>query len=107
MQQQADMEEVVVRLHDARHHQYDARLAAIEERLDRGAQRFDALQESVDRNTAVTHEIRDLLELGRAGLRLLGYLGTAVVWLGKVAAAVVLIGGSVYALLTGARPPGK
>lgn len=85
---------------------HQQRLAAIDERLDRGAARFDELQRAVAElqramreNTEITTEVRDLLQLGRAGLRLLGIVGQVIRWIAMVAGGAVAIWGACYAVL--------
>lgn len=69
-------------------------------------QRLADLERTVAQSTKVLCEVRDLLELGRAGLRLLGYAERIVVWLAKVGAALALVGAAIYAIRYG-RPPEK
>lgn len=83
-----------------------ARLRQIDERLDRGSQRMDLMQDELRGNTEVTTEVREILTAVRAGLRVLGGLGTAASWAGKLAAAGVALWGAFYALTHGGRPPG-
>jgi hypothetical protein len=70
-------------------------------------QRLAELERTVAESTAVMCEVRDLLELGRSGLRLLGYAERAVVWLAKVGAALAVVGAAIYALRYGRPPEGK
>jgi hypothetical protein len=73
--------------------------AVIEHRLRRGSERMAALERGLSANTELTAEIRDLLELGRNGLRVLGYLGAVARWV----AAVVAAGATLYGLFPGAH----
>lgn len=69
-----------------------AELAAIRERLNAGDARFDALEAAQVRhtqeliaNTAITSEIRDLMQAGRIARKVLGWLAgvatsVAVLW---------------------------
>lgn len=83
-------------------HSHD-QISEIHARLDKGSERMRAIEQEqtemhdeLRRNTAaterygaVTEEMRDLFELGKAGLRVLGWLGAAVKWAAPVVAAVV------------------
>lgn len=78
----------------------EERLAAIERRLQRGSERMSDIEADVAENTAITREVRDLLQLGRNGLRILGALGTGAKWLASLIAAC----GAAWGVLTAARP---
>lgn len=80
---------------------------AINHRLDAGAHRMNAMQTELTANTAVTSEVRDILDAAHSGLRVLGGLGKFAAWLGKLAAGAVAIWGAIYALTHGGHPPGK
>lgn len=69
-------------------------LDAINVRLDKGDVRMDRMESSITENTSLTKEIKDLMEIGRAGFKVLGWIGIAAKWIGAIAAA----GASVYAL---------
>lgn len=88
------------------------RLGAVNERLDRGDRRFDQLDAEVAENTRLTRAsaedlaaIRDVLTAVRGGLRVLGWLGLAVKWLGGLATAGVAIYTAWYALTHGGDLP--
>lgn len=83
------------------------RLRQIDERLDRGSERMDLMQAELKSNTDVTTEVREILSAVRTGLRVLGGLGTAAQWAGRLAAAAVALWGAFYALTHGGRPPGS
>lgn len=85
----------------------DARFKAIEDRLDAGARRMNAMQTELTANTAVTAEVRDILDTVRSGLRVLGGLGTLAVWIGKLAAAGAAVSALWYAITHGGQSPGK
>lgn len=80
----------------------EQRLDAIEHRLRRGAERIAALEGGLKTNTQITTEIRELLELGRNGLRLLGHLGVVMRWAGGIAAALGAMVGLWQAMRSGA-----
>lgn len=82
-----------------------AELSRIEGRLNRGAERMDQMQGELSRNTEVTTEVRDLLQMARAGLRVLGAVGTAARWLGGLAGAAAAIWALWQAMRHGAPPP--
>jgi len=92
---------------DAAIEQLQTDMQLVKERLDSGARRMNAMQTELTANTAVTAEVRDILDAGRTGLRVRGGLGTAAAWLGKLAAAAVAIWGAFYAITHGGQPPGK
>ncbi|WP_298235923.1 hypothetical protein [uncultured Azohydromonas sp.] len=79
----------------------EQRLDAIEQRLRRGADRIAALENGLATNTQLTTEIRELLEFGRNGLRLLGHLGVVMRWAGGIAAAVSAMVGLWHAVRSG------
>ncbi len=81
-------------------------------RLDNGEKRMGAIEEKLDsnsdkldENTEMTKDVRELLEVGRAGFKVLGWLGKAATWFTGVAGA----GGILYTVwhyfVTG-KPPG-
>ena len=78
---------------------------AMKERLDSGARRMNAMQTELTANTAVTTEVRDILDTVRSGLRVLGGLGTLASWAGKLAAAAIAIWGAIYTFTHGGHPP--
>lgn len=82
-----------------------AELLRIDGRLNRGAQRMDDMQAELSRNTLVTTEVRDLLQVARAGLRVLGAIGQAARWVGGLAGAAVAIWGLWQAIRHGTPPP--
>lgn len=71
------------------------RIQRIEQQLAEGARRMAALEAGQRRmraelaaNTSVTTEIRDLLTVGKSGLRIGGWVGSFVKWAGGIAAGV-------------------
>lgn len=82
-------------------------MSAMKERLDSGARRMNAMQTELSANTAVTTEVRDILDTVRSGLKVLGGLGTFASWVGKLAAAGAAIYAFFYAITHGGTPPGK
>jgi hypothetical protein len=79
----------------------EERLSAIEERLQRGSERMGVIERDLGANTAVTREIRDILELGRSGLRILGHLGTLARWVSYIAGAIGAVFGAAHAVRNG------
>lgn len=69
-------------------------------------QRLDQLQADLQRNTAATEEVRDLLEAAKGAFRALNGIGIVVRWVGGIAGAGVAIWGAIYAITHGGRPPG-
>ena len=84
-----------------------ARLADIDQRLARGDTRMASIEADLAGNTAITREIRDLMDAARAGLRMLGGIGQVAKWAGMVATAAVAIYTAVYMLTHGGQPPTK
>lgn len=84
-----------------------ARLADINQRLARGDTRMASIEADLASNTAITREIRDLMDAARLGLRMLGGMGQVAKWLGMVAAAAVSIYTAAYMLTHGGQPPTK
>lgn len=74
-------------------------MANVQRQLSSGDLRMTAIESELRNNTAITAEIRMLLETVRAGMRVLGAIGTAVTWLAKIAAGV----GALYAAWQAAR----
>lgn len=52
-----------------------------------------ALRKELADNTELTNDIKELLSTARAGIRVLGWLGGAVKWLGALASAALAIWG--------------
>jgi hypothetical protein len=81
-------------------------------RLDDHEERLQAGEAALRENTELTRdmagtvsEMRDLLELGRNGMKVLNFIGRAAVWAGKVAAACTALAAAWYAFTHGGRPP--
>ena len=92
----------------------DASLVPIHRRLDLGAAKMDAQGSSIDLmrrelalNTATTEQVRDLLDVGRSGLRVLGWLGAVARWLGYVASGIAAVWAAIYAITHGGHLPPK
>lgn len=84
-----------------------ARLADIDQRLQRGDTRMASIEADLASNTAITREIRDLMDAARLGLRMLGGLGQVAKWCGVLATAAVALYTAGYMLLHGGQPPSK
>ena len=92
----------------------DKSLKPIHERLDLGAKKMDAqgegigaLRQELAANTATTNEVRELLAVGKSGLKVLGWLGSAGKWLGTLATAGVALYAFFYAITHGGQLPPK
>lgn len=88
------------------------RLDDHEQRLQDGDERMARIEAQLLENTELTRsmagtviEMRELLELGRNGMKVLNFIGRAAVWAGKVAAACTAIAAAWYAFTHGGRPP--
>lgn len=84
-----------------------ARFDAIDERLDAGSKRMTRIETQLQENTDLTRDVREFLEAGRAGLRVLGVLGSVASWLGKLATAGLALWALFQAIKHGGPPPGK
>jgi len=83
------------------------RIAAIEQQLRDGKERMDLMQAELSANTTVTREIREMLDMGRAGLRVLGALGAVARWAGAIAVAIGSVWALIQAIKTGTPPTPK
>lgn len=81
------------------------RLAAIEARLAQGGDRMDTIEKQLEANTAVTIEVRDILDAIKGGFKFLGWLAIAAKWLGMLAGAAASIYALWYSITHGGRPP--
>ena len=88
------------------HSQNLRRFEEIEAQLAKGAERMTAIERELRDNTTVTREVRELMELGRNGFKVLGWLGIAAKWVGSLAAAAAAVWALVYAAMHGGKPPG-
>lgn len=77
----------------------------IEERLDEGSKRMNSFETSMKMNNEMTGEIHAMFVAGKGGLKVLGWLGSIVRWLGMIAMAALAIYTAAYALLHGGAPP--
>lgn len=81
-----------------------ADLANVQRQLASGDLRMNAIEVELRTNTDLTADVKVLLEAARAGLRVLGWLGSAAAWAAKIATAI----GAVYAawqLIKHGNPP--
>lgn len=79
-------------------------LANVQRQLASGDLRMNAIESELRNNTALTADVKALLEAARVGLKVIGWLGSAAVWAGKIAAGV----GAMYAawqLIRHGSPP--
>jgi peptidoglycan hydrolase CwlO-like protein len=91
----------------------EADVRSIAERLDAGSKRMKAIEaqlaeqsQKIAENTSLTRDIRDLMEMARAGFRVLGVMGTAARWIGVIAAAGVSVWTLIQTIKSG-HPPSK
>lgn len=68
-----------------------ADLARVQKQLADGGQRMSAIESELRMNTAVTSDVRALLEATRVGLKVLGALGTVATWAAKIIGAAAAI----------------
>lgn len=79
-------------------------LANVQRQLATGDLRMNAIEAELRNNTALTADVKALLDAARVGLKVIGWLGTAATWFAKVATAI----GAVYAawqLIKHGNPP--
>lgn len=91
-----------------------ARLDGIDDRLDRGSRKMQEQADAIDlmrgelaANTVITTEVRELLALGRNGLKVLGWLGSFIKLAGALATAGLALYAAFYALTHDGRMPPK
>ena len=88
--------------------QTQARLDKIDDRLDAGSRRMQAIERQLQENTDLTRDVLQVMEIARSGLRVLGALGTAAGWLSRFTAAGLAIWAFVQAVKSGGpHTPGK
>lgn len=94
--------------------QISERLLAIDARLDRGAEKMDeqadrlkSVEAELRSNSETTREVRELLDAGKSGLRVLGWLGAAGKWIGTLATAGIAVYGALYAITHNGQLPPK
>ena len=66
---------------------------------------LQALKSKLDDTQAINQEVKEILTTAKAGLRVLGILGTGVRWCGYVSAAGAAIYTFWYMLTHGGQPP--
>lgn len=81
------------------------RLQEIEDRLDKGAKNMRDMRTELADNTAVTTEVKQLLEAGKNGLKVLGWIGVGAKWVGGLAAAITALWTLLYAATHGGHLP--
>lgn len=88
------------------------RLAAIEERLERGSERMELMENELRVNTAdgrtnnaMTAELLDLFQTAKGGFKVLGGLGFLFKWVGIFAGSAVSIYTALYAITHGGTTP--
>ena len=79
---------------------------AAADRLAKGDARMGRLEIGLAENTAVTHEVRDLLTAFKGGFRVLGWLGTGLKWVSGIAIACTTIYTALYMATHGGTLPG-
>lgn len=65
-------------------------------------QRLGAMEAALNAATETTAEVRDILQVAKAGLKVLGGIGTAVRWLGYLSTAALAMWAAFTAVKTGA-----
>ena len=80
-------------------------LANVQRQLANGDLRMTAIEVELRTNTELTADVKALLEAVRAGLKVLGWLGSAAGWAAKVVTAVGAVYGAWQLIKHGAPPP--
>lgn len=83
----------------------ERRFKAGDEKMGQLASGLGTVSRDLKANTQITQEIRDIFAAVRSGFKVLGWLGTAAHWIGKIALAVGAIAGAWWAIFHGGRPP--
>lgn len=65
--------------------------------------RFGALESELATNSTTTAEVRDILQVAKAGLKVIGGVGTFVKWVGSIAAGLAALWG-LYVTARGGFP---
>jgi hypothetical protein len=72
------------------------------QRLDDGGKRMDSIEKSMEsrfnKQDEALSELLELFQLGKNGLKVLGWLGGGLVWAAKAVAALGAAGGAIYVL---------
>lgn len=89
---------------DPEAHVTRADLAGVQRQLNEGHLRMTAIELELRNNTQLTAEVREILAFARTGLRVLGAIGTAASWLGKIAIGVGAIW-TLYQAIRHGTPP--
>lgn len=71
-------------------------------RLNAGEKRMQNIERALEDNTAITRDIKDILDAARVGFKVLGGLGAVFKWAGIVAGALVAIWSFILAVSHGA-----
>jgi hypothetical protein len=74
----------------------DRRMSELHRLVEDNRKAHLANQQALEENTAITKEIKDILELGKSFFRLLGVIGTVAKWVGIVATAAAAIYGLLH-----------
>lgn len=81
-----------------------ADLANVQRQLGAGEVRMTSIEVELKANTALTTDVKALLDAARMGLKVIGWFGTAAVWVGKIAAAIGTVYGA-WQLIKHGNPP--
>lgn len=78
-------------------------ISQINKRLDKGSDRMTAIETNLAKNTEATELTRDIIQVTKAGFKVLGWLGVLVKWAAPIAGAVV----GLWHVFHGDSPNGK
>ena len=82
-----------------------AMVMKIEDRLDHDANRMDKFEQSMAVNNELTGDMHAMFMTGQGGLKVLGWLGGIIKWIGMFAAGSLAIYTTIYAILHGGATP--
>jgi len=76
----------------------------IDDRLKSGVARMDNMQAELKTNSAITNDVKEILDASRSGLKALGALGVVAAWVTKIGIAVGVLWG-LYVAFKNGKPP--
>lgn len=85
----------------------DDRFGALDERLSDGDRRMQDIEDELAKNTKLTARVHDFLEGADAGLKVLGWLGSALKWLAPIATSIAGLWALFHGNADSHHPPPK
>ena len=81
-------------------------MQAVQGSMQRGDARLGSVEIELKANSATTAEVRDILQTGKAGLKVLAGLGSLLRWAGYLATAGAALYVGWHMITHGGKPPG-